>query len=160
MSDWQAARSAIEGKSWADDMARASISAAEAKFSPAAGSEVFVTAASYRISLASGSCYAADSANMRYWAIRVERLSAHYRYEPDGWIVVDGHQVLSRDGTWDYGPQDAASVPAWMESHSHRTAGLAIGAAREFAPKVTVNGMTAVEQMARHRERNMGCCGD
>lgn len=72
------------------------------------------------------------------------------------WAVVrgvsDGGPVLGRDGTWSYEEIPSSREDDWLAAHRF-TLEEAMALAAQWAPKVTVNGMTALEVLQRHRER-------
>lgn len=124
--------------------------------------EVYVTPESFRVTIVPAKCL--RGTDLRHWNLAVEPVAAHFAvfYDgelDDGWIVTDGGRVLGKDGSaWSYALGSDAAVPAWMAAHVHARLADALDAARDFAPKVTVNGLTAAEVLARHRERNLECC--
>jgi hypothetical protein len=120
--------------------------------------EVYVTPVSYRVTIMPEKCL--RRSDLRHWNLEVVPVSTRFAFADEGWIVRDGFSVLGRDRTWNQGPQSEAEFAPWLGNCAYATAQDAIGAAREYAPEVTVNGLTAVEVLARHRERERGeeCC--
>ena len=94
----------------------------------------------YEVSLLPESYADADS-----WAITVE-------YCRNGtWGVFRGRRSLGSDGLWDWENGDNLADDDWLASHRF---GLetALKLAREYAPKVSVNGLTPADIFARHPE--------
>jgi hypothetical protein len=74
-----------------------------------------------------------ECVSARTWKLDLE-------YAGDGlWAVTQGPYFLGPDGTLE-SPADLHAYPL----------GEALALAREFAPKVTINDMTALEILARH----------
>jgi hypothetical protein len=62
-----------------------------------------------------------------------------------------GNVCLGRDGTWSFGrPDDAGDPGAWVRNYRFTMAG-ALSLAREWAPKMRTNFMTAAEALERDR---------
>jgi hypothetical protein len=124
--------------------------------------EVYVTPVSYRVTIMPEKCLRGSLNELRHWILRVKH--ADYRTGSDGWLVTDGGSALGRDGTWDYPsvphPDDSAGAErqAWRDNYWHSALDDALAAAREHAPKFRINGLTATEVLARHRERGEECC--
>jgi hypothetical protein len=77
------------------------------------------------------------------------------------WAVTRGgmRTCLNADGEWDYEMRPSEREDEWLAAHRF-SLGDAIDLARRHAPDVTINGLTAVEVLARHRERHPdGCDG-
>lgn len=87
------------------------------------------------------------------WKITVE-------YKGRGlWGVMRGRACLDRDGEWAWEMAPSEREDEWLAAHRFPITD-AMRLAREHAPKVTINGMTAVEVLARHRQRHPdGNCG-
>lgn len=68
------------------------------------------------------------------------------------WAVLRGSVCLGNDGTWDYEQIPSERRDDWLDVHrfDHDTA---LRLAVEHAPGVVVNGQTAVEVLAWHRDR-------
>ena len=81
------------------------------------------------------------------WKITVE-----YRGR-ELWAVKLLSMCLGRDGEWDYESPPSGGADEWLSEHRF-TLAEAMQLAREHAPGVTVNGLTAVEVLARHRARH------
>jgi hypothetical protein len=90
--------------------------------------EVIVAVTRYTVSV-----LPADDINHRYFALTVETTRR-------GWIVTDGHGGYAADGSWTPGPATA---------HAFADHDDALALAKELAPKVSVNGHTAID--AYHR---------
>ena len=77
------------------------------------------------------------------WAVTVEERGL------DRWAVMRGSGCLSRDGKWDFEPLPSSRDDDWLASH-RLSMNEAQMLAVEQAPKVTVNGLTALQVLARH----------
>lgn len=71
-----------------------------------------------------------------------------------GWAVVYGDggvrvRVLSAEGEWDYEPIPSSRTAEWLAMHRF-TRAEALDMARQQAPLITWNGLTAVDVLARH----------
>ena len=87
------------------------------------------------------------------WKVTVE-------YRGHGkWAVMEGPYCLSAAGEWGYEMRPSERDDEWLATHRFPLDD-ALDLARKHAPDVTVNGMTATEVLARHRERHPdGCDG-
>ena len=145
--------------SWADDLARASEAAAESKFGPKPEHEVYVTPVSYRVTIMPEACLRNPRADLHWWNLCVQPLAAVFYMDSDGWLVTNEQQhTLGRDGLFYISRGDDVAGREWLANCERRSLGDALDAAREFAPKVTLNDLTAVEVLARHRARDLDCC--
>ncbi|MCW2898794.1 MAG: hypothetical protein JWO67_1059 [Streptosporangiaceae bacterium] len=91
------------------------------------------------------SCLPEGNVNARHFTLRVE-------HRGDGrWCVTDGHNCLGADGTWGYEPLPSNRDDDWMKTHRFDL-DTAIQLAKDFAPKLTINGLTAADVLARTRE--------
>lgn len=80
-----------------------------------------------------------------HWAITVE-------YRGDGkWAVLHFRSCLGADGDWDLEPSPTNREDDWLATHRFDME-TAIALASEHAPKVSVNGMTPADILARHPE--------
>jgi hypothetical protein len=109
--------------------------------------EVHARATQYQVSVwpddLRDSASSAMDADM--WAVTVE-----YR-GPGSWaVLMRAGMCLGADGEWDYEPRPSSREDDWLASHRFSLDD-ALALAREHAPKVTVNGMTALEVLARHQ---------
>ena len=97
----------------------------------------------YRVSLLSE-----DDANARYFAIEVR-----YRGE-DHWVVVQGDDwaFLAADGRWTDAVELYGRGDDWLAGHLFDLK-TALRLAREAAPLVTVNGITAQQTLAMRSTR-------
>jgi len=66
------------------------------------------------------------------------------------WAVLRGPWCLGADGGWDVEPRPSSRDDDWLEAHRFPV-DEALKLARHHAPKVTINGMTALEVLARHQ---------
>lgn len=70
------------------------------------------------------------------------------------WAVMRGGTAsgacFGRDGRWDYEPSPSSRDDDWLADHRFGK-DEALALAREWAPKVDMNGFEAVEVLARHR---------
>lgn len=66
----------------------------------------------------------------------------------DRWAVFDGPRCLGADGEWEYEPLTSARDEEWLATHRFDL-DTALGLAREAAPRVTVNGRTALDTYHR-----------
>jgi hypothetical protein len=70
------------------------------------------------------------------------------------WAVLRGDSgsrvCLGRDGKWDHEPSPSSRDDDWLADHRFGK-DEALALAREWAPKVDINGYEAVEVLARHR---------
>jgi hypothetical protein len=74
------------------------------------------------------------------------------------WAVIrggDGGPVLDAGGRWAWEPIPSERDDEWRARHRFPLE-RALELAREQAPKVTINGMTAVQCLARYRQRKDG----
>jgi hypothetical protein len=134
----------ITGDTWLDDLARASLEA----FSRKNGRDgIFVRPRSYQVSVWPDDMEGEDSET---WSCTVD-----YRGEGK-WAVLQGAATglfcLSADGTWDWEMRPSDRTDEWLAAHRFSHA-VAMRLAREQAPQVKINGLTALEVLARHRSR-------
>ena len=80
------------------------------------------------------------------------KLAVEYRGEGK-WAVSRSRQCLGADGRWDWEPLPSSREDDWLAQHRFPL-DAALDLARKHAPGVTINGMTALEVLARHRERH------
>jgi hypothetical protein len=78
------------------------------------------------------------------WKITVEARG------PGTWGVCFMGRCLGISGEWDREPIPSSRDDQWLEDHRFPLA-TALDLAREWAPKIRVNGMTAAEILERHR---------
>lgn len=162
---YQEARDAITGDTWADDLARASLRAAEAKFGPPPEHEVYVTPVKYRVTIMPEACLRAPQDELYHWNLYVQ--PGQGRTASRGWVVTDGGNVLGRDGSWDlpsvphHDDVTEAERQAWLANYWHESLDSALELARSCAPvrRLGRHWESATEALARHRERGMECCG-
>ena len=64
------------------------------------------------------------------------------------WGVFHLGECLGSDGEWDWESNPSSRTDEWLETHRF-DCGTALDLAREWAPKVTVNGHVAAEVAAR-----------
>ena len=120
---------------------------------------VYVTPVGYRVTVMPEACLRNPRADLHWWNLCVRPVAALYHLDSDDWLVTNEQQyVLGRDGLFHIGRGDDVAGPEWMANCAYPSPGAALEAAREFAPKVTLNDLTAVEVLDRHRERGLGCC--
>jgi hypothetical protein len=100
--------------------------------------EVFVRPTRYEVS-----CLPPDDVNAHHFTVRVE-----WRGD-DRWCVTDGHNCLGKDGDWDYERLPSNRTDEWLATHRFDL-DTALALAKDFAPKLTINGMTAADVLARH----------
>lgn len=70
------------------------------------------------------------------------------------WAVTNGpgaRQVLGTDGEWDWEPIPSSREDDWLATHRF-SLDEALRLAREHAPKVTINGYTALDILAKLRK--------
>lgn len=92
------------------------------------------------------SCLPEDDINARHFTLKVE-------YRGRGlWAVTDGFGCLSTTGEWDYERLPSNREDEWLETHRFDL-DTALKLAREKAPKMTVNGMTVGDVIARRAAR-------
>jgi hypothetical protein len=82
----------------------------------------------------------------RTWCVTVED-RGHGK-----WAVCRGPSVLGTDGTWDWEMRPGDREDEWLATHRFGLEA-ALRLAAEWAPRVTINGMTALDILARHGER-------
>jgi hypothetical protein len=81
-----------------------------------------------------------------HWVIRVE-------WRGRGtWAVTHGGSCLGADGEWDWEPRPSSREDGWLADHRFSLDG-ALDAAREHAPGIRVNGISALEVLAKYRKR-------
>lgn len=86
-----------------------------------------------------------DDINYRLFRVLVEERDGY------GWTVHDGHACLSAAGVWDgVGVSVYGNDEAWIAAHRFDL-DTALRLAREAAPGVTVNGVTAAEALRRRQ---------
>lgn len=113
-------------------------SALEAVDVPAGESAPRVRATRFEVSL-----LPEDDVNYRSFRVLVEERDGY------GWTVHDGHACLSAAGVWDgVGISVYGNDEAWIVAHRFDRE-TALRLAREAAPGVTVNGVTAAEVLRR-----------
>lgn len=106
--------------------------------------QIYARARSYEVSVWPDDIECMDSGT---WKLTVE-------YRGGGlWAVLRGGACLGSDGQWDWEPLPSSREDEWLATHRFPL-DAALDLARKHAPGVTVNGMTAVEVLARHRERH------
>lgn len=80
------------------------------------------------------------------------KLEVTYR-GPDRWSVGRHAKIsLSRNGEWDWESRPSEREEEWLAEHRF-TLEDALALAREHAPNIVINGMTATEVYARHQAR-------
>lgn len=98
-----------------------------------------VTATRYEVSL-----LPEDDINRPVYTITVESRG-------DGrWAVCWMRECLATDGTWSHEPIPSSRDDAWLANHRFDL-DTALRLAREQAPQITVNGMSATEVFKRTR---------
>lgn len=87
------------------------------------------------------------------------KLTVEYRGHGK-WAIVRGRSCLGSNGEWDWEMRPSEREDEWLAAHRFPLAE-ALDLARRHAPAVKINGMTAVEVLARHREQHPeGGCDD
>lgn len=105
---------------------------------------VWVHARSYEVSVWPPEIECMDSGT---WKLTVE-------YRGKGlWAVTQLSQCLGADGTWEWERRPSGQDDEWRAAHRFPL-GAALALAREHAPGVTINDMTALEVLARHQQRH------
>ena len=66
------------------------------------------------------------------------------------WAVLRGRWCLGTDGEWDREPSPSSREDDWLETHRFDL-GTALRLAAEQAPNVRINGLTALDILAKHR---------
>jgi hypothetical protein len=89
-----------------------------------------------------------ESGNYLHFAIRVER--THHTGQ---WAVRLRSACLSVEGEWDYEPLPSSREDDWLERHRFNLK-TALRLAEEHAPRVTVNGITVADVLARNERRS------
>jgi hypothetical protein len=107
--------------------------------------EVYVRATAYEVSV-----FPDEFEDASTWTIAVEYRGA------DRWAVMrraGSRTCLNRDGEWVWEISPSERTDEWLAEHRF---GLdeALLLARDYAPGVTMNSLTAVEVLARHRARS------
>jgi len=86
----------------------------------------------------------ADNVNTSTWSLTVA-------YRGFGkWAVLNGFGCLSKAGDWDYEIQPSEREDDWLAEHRFGLAE-AIELAKQHAPDIRVNGLTATEVLAKIR---------
>lgn len=88
------------------------------------------------------SCLPQDNINAHHFTITVE-----WRGD-DRWAVLHHGFCLGADGEWDDEPRPSSREDDWLETHRFDLDTALILAKRE-APKLTINGLTAADVLAR-----------
>jgi hypothetical protein len=71
------------------------------------------------------------------------------------WAVTNGgHTCLGSDGGWDWEPIPSSREDDWLATHRFDLE-TALKLAAEHAPKVTINGYTALDILAKHQARGL-----
>lgn len=104
----------------------------------------YVQATRYEVSL-----FPEGSEPRRHFTITIEWRGTNR------WAVLDGPYCLGRDGEWEYEPLPSNRDDAWIEAHRFDLA-TAQRLAKEAAPDVTVNGLTALEAYRRNPPQHIG----
>lgn len=99
--------------------------------------EPTVRATRYEVSL-----LPADDINYHLYAINIEDRGA------DRWAVIRYGSCLAADGTWSYELRPSSREDDWLATHRF-TLAEALRLAKAAAPRVIVNGITAVEAYRR-----------
>lgn len=110
----------------------------------------YVRPAKYEVSVWPDGIECIDSAT---WKLDVE-------YRGRGlWAVSRMSMCLSSAGEWDWEMRPSDREDDWLATHRFPL-DEALELARQYAPSVTINGVTAAEVLARHREKHPeGCDG-
>lgn len=87
-----------------------------------------------------------DDINASSWSCIVAYRGA------DRWAVSRYSQCLNRDGTWDYERVPSEREDDWLTEHRF-SLDEAIDRAKQAAPHLRTNGLTAVDVLERIRER-------
>jgi hypothetical protein len=77
----------------------------------------------------------------------VFEITVEYRGR-DQWAILRNGWCLSRDGAWDYELRPSEREDDWLDAHRFDL-DTALRLAKEAAPGVTVNGLTAAQALAR-----------
>lgn len=92
------------------------------------------------------SSYPPDDINSHCFTLAVE-----YRGEGK-WAVLNGRQALDASGDMDWEPIPSERDDEWLAAHRFDL-DTALAIAKKAAPKMTVNGITVTEALARHTAR-------
>lgn len=116
------------------------------------GHHAYVRATQYSIG-----CLPDDPLDGSSWDLHVEFTGAHRFGEPrpadQQWAVrMRGHWCLSRDGKWDMESIPSERTDEWLAEHRFDLE-TALRLAKEHAPHVTVNGLTAAGLLAWRAQR-------
>ena len=88
-----------------------------------------------------------DNINAHTWMVAVE-------YRGRGrWAVLHHGYCLGTDGEWSYESMPSGREDEWLAMHRFDL-DTALRLAKEHAPKLTINGMTAADVLARTRKDN------
>ena len=68
------------------------------------------------------------------------------------WAITRHRECMNHDGGWDWEPIPSEREDDWLAAHRFDL-DTALRLAKEAAPHVTVNGITAVEALRRHLAR-------
>jgi hypothetical protein len=79
------------------------------------------------------------------WKVTVE-----YRGNDLFAVCMPVRKCLGRDGTWDYEVRPSEREDDWLAAHRFPL-DEALDLARQWAPRIKLNGMTAAEVLARHQ---------
>jgi hypothetical protein len=109
--------------------------------------EVYTRPTQYQVSVWPGDLRDRESSAMDadMWAVTVE-----YRGMGRWAVLGSAGRCLSAGGEWDWEPRPSSRDDDWLAGHRFALDD-ALALAREHAPKVTINGMTALEVLARHQ---------
>lgn len=88
------------------------------------------------------SCLPDDHIDRDIWHVKVQSRGRGM------FAVVTRSLCLSKAGTWDYEPLPSSRTDAWRKRYRF-TFDEACRLAEEWAPKLTVNGLTALDVLAR-----------
>jgi hypothetical protein len=114
-------------------------------------SESYARPTEYQVSVFPDEMF--DSEDMRTAeAAHTWALTVVYRGRGKWAVTQGGHQCLGTDGEWDWEMRPSEREDEWLAAHRF-SLDAALGLAREHAPKVTINGRTALDILAKLRDR-------
>lgn len=94
------------------------------------------------------SCLPYDDINSEAFSIKVD-YAGHGR-----WAVRSGSRCCAADGRWDYEPIPSERTDEWLAKYRFDL-DTALRLAKEYAPRVTINGHTVEQVLARYEERKL-----
>ncbi len=114
-------------------------------------SDTFARPTEYQVSVFPDELWDSDDmltvSEVHTWALTVA-----YRGRGKWAVTQGGHQCLGSDGEWDWEMRPSERDDTWLATHRFDLE-TALKLAADHAPKVTINGKTALDILAKLRDR-------